>query len=312
MIDAQIRSVLNKAKRAALSTPGIKGVDYGYIYKAGERTEEIGIRFHVERKLAIADLTVSELIPKNYYGLPCDVLQAKYSPQDDSGNAKDIVRPLRPGISIGNKTNRSTGTLGIFVKDKAANICILSNWHVLVGSSDAPVNKEITQPGPEHFGMDVPPTVAYLLRWLSLDLGLDAAVASLAKDIQYDAEVFGINVKVEGVKDPELGMHVVKSGSVSAITYAIIDGVEGSFSVDYSDYGDKERWMDGFHLVKDVQKTEDEVSLDGDSGSVWFDPLDNMAVALNFAGEDGLGPTADYALGHPLTKILKDLSVDLL
>lgn len=38
---------------------------------------------------------------------------------------------------------------------------------------------------------------------------------------------------------------------------------------------------------------------------------DGEAVALHFAGEDGLGPTAEYALAQPVGRVLEPLDVRL-
>ena len=45
--------------------------------------------------------------------------------------------------------------------------------------------------------------------------------------------------------------------------------------------------MDGIHLVPDPASPDDEITLEGDSGAVWYEQATGRAVALNFAGEDG-------------------------
>ena len=106
-------------------------------------------------------------------------------------------------------------------------------------------------------------------------------------------------------------MKLVKYGVTSGLTHAIVDGVDGGYQVDYSYYGDTKRWMDGIHLVRDGDHSEKEISLAGDSGAVWINEDSGKAVALHFAGEDGLGPTAEYALAHPLGRVLDLLEAEL-
>ena len=67
--------------------------------------------------------------------------------------------------------------------------------------------------------------------------------------------------------------------------------------------------MDGVRLIVDPTAAEDEISLAGDSGAVWVDVATNHAVGLHFAGEDGLGPLAEYALAHSMPRVLSALQL---
>jgi hypothetical protein len=51
--------------------------------------------------------------------------------------------------------------------------------------------------------------------------------------------------------------------------------------------------------------------MSGDSGALWLDADTHAAVALLFGGEDEVGPTAEYALAHPIGVVLERLRVDL-
>ena len=81
--------------------------------------------------------------------------------------------------------------------------------------------------------------------------------------------------------------------------------------MDYTAFGDAKRWMDGFRLIVDPEVKQDEISLAGDSGAVWIDLATNRAIGLHFAGEDGLGPLAEYALAHPLPRVFGALQIGL-
>jgi hypothetical protein len=104
-------------------------------------------------------------------------------------------------------------------------------------------------------------------------------------------------------------MRVIKSGAISGETHGLIDGVEGGYPIDYALYGDARRWMDGFRIVSDPAAPSSEISLGGDSGAVWLDLTTGAAVGLHFAGEDGLGPQAEYALAHPMAAVCERLRI---
>jgi hypothetical protein len=305
---------LAHAKRIAIAVGGITGVDFGVIHKGGQRTRRLGIRFHVAVKQHPASLTAAEMLPRELLGFPCDVIQAKYSAHDGPPlTPRAAFDPIRPGISIGNVQRTTTGTLGAIVRDSsnAGAPCLLSNWHVLCAAADCAAGEAVSQPGPFDAGANAARMVAKLLRWTNLAHGYDAAIATLDKDARFASQPFGLELTPAAVAEPRMHMKVVKSGLSSGVTHAIVDGLHGSYSMDYSAFGDQARFMDGIHLVTDPEHADQDISLEGDSGAVWLDPQTKSAVALHFAGEDGLGPLANYALAHPLSQVLKLLNVTL-
>jgi hypothetical protein len=304
------RDALNQAKRLAFGVPGIRGVDFGTMYRKGRvRSVRSGIRFHVAQKLPPGELSKERLLPKAIDGSSCDVIQASYEPH--AVRPTDPFDPLQPGISIGNLTRQSTGSLGAFVRDvQGGRPCMLSNWHVLAGSTAAAIGDPISQPGPRHLEANPARPVAQLLRWTDLSHGVDAALAAVEQNVATDGLPFGLTKAAVGVAEPAVGMRVVKSGVITGVTHAIVDGIEGSFPMNYSAFGDTQRWMDGIRLVVDPAARVDEISLRGDSGAIWIDVATNLAVGLHFAGEDGLGPLAEYALAHPLPRVLNMLRAE--
>src|SRR5712691_5648129 len=301
----QQRSALNRAKRVAANLPGIRGVDFGIVYRDGRaRPRRVGIRFHVARKLPLNELSGNNLLPKRIGGYICDVIEAAYEPH--GVRPSESFDPLQPGISIGNLIRQSTGSLGAFVRDaQSGRVCMLSNWHVLCGSTAAAIGDPISQPGPRHLGANPARPVARVLRWADLAHGLDAALAAIDQNVATNDLPLGLTSGAAGIAEPSVGMRVVKSGVITGVTHAIVDGVEGSYPMNYGAFGDTQRWMDGIRLVIDPAERVDEISLSGDSGAVWIETATNLAVALHFAGEDGLGPLAEYALAHPMPRVLE-------
>jgi hypothetical protein len=296
------------ALRLSRNRPGVVGVDFGFAYKDGVRLKTRAARFHVSQKIPIAELRPEHVLPAKIDNFRSDVVQARYSLH---ASPRQVCDPIQPGVSIGNVQRSTTGTTGLAVKLRATGAAaILSNWHVLCGSNEARTGEQICQPGPLHLGSNAPRLVANLERWIELDVGCDAAVAVLNSGIAIDNRLFDSTVVVTGTQSAGLGQKVVKYGSTSGLTHGMIDGVGGSFQIDYSAYGDTRRWIDALRIVADPDITEAEISLAGDSGAAWTDPS-GRAVGLHFAGEDGLGPTADYALAQPLQKIFDLLDIDI-
>jgi hypothetical protein len=309
-LSGKVLSALSLGKRLARSLDDVRAVDYGFAYKKNRITKRPSIRFHMNRKRRLSDLPRDQRLPDTIEGVEVDVLATGYMLHN--GNPRGPQSVLQPGISIGNVKLKTTGTLGALVRDRASEgLCLLSNWHVLCGGPEAAVNDGISQPGPMDLGSNPSHEIARLERWLRLSEQFDAAIALLAPSVQSDGTLFGTRFRPTSTASPELGMKVLKSGAVSGVTHAIIDGIAGSYRLDYTGYGDAPEWMDGFRMVQDPSAPAKAVSLEGDSGSLWVDSTGTRAVGLHFAGEDDQSPLNDYALAHPIEDVLTRLNLTL-
>lgn len=308
----QERRALRRAKRLAVSLDGYRGVDFGYAYKEGESTKQTAIRFHLERKMIPSDIHPAQLIPKEILGVPCDVIEASYR-LHQGGNPRIEHDPVVPGISVGNLPHDSSGTLGLLVRDRqSGNECILSNWHVLCASTASQAGEDIIQPSRNNLGSTLARTIAKLSRWTEIENGYDAAIAELSDGIQGKQEPFGLDLRIQSLGKPVEGMLLVKSGAASDQTRAMVDSVEGSFLMDYGAFGGERLNMSGIRIVPDPNDPVDEVSVKGDSGSVWLEVDTGNAIALNFGGEDNLTAQYEFALAHPISKVLNLLDVELI
>jgi hypothetical protein len=137
---------------------------------------------------------------------------------------------------------------------------------------------------------------------------LDAAIGIRDPAIDATNPLFGSAAPIKGVARPRTGMPLAKFGAMTQFTHGVVDGVDGAYLLDYSGRGDAARQMDGVMIRRDPQFSELEISLEGDSGAVWVDSK-RRAVALLFAGEDGVGPTAEYALAHSIERVFSLLQV---
>src|SRR5262249_45518276 len=161
----------------------------------------------------------------------CDVIEGSYSLH---ASPHDECSPLQPGLSVGNLENGETGTLGMVVTIPGQpGSYILSAWHVLAGSTSAKKGDRICQPGPAAVANHPARVVGRLSKWTDLGSGIDAAIASLDPAYATSAQLFGKALRISGWEDPTRDMKLVKAGAYSGFTNAIIDGVEGSFEMDY-------------------------------------------------------------------------------
>lgn len=307
-----VREALTKAKRLARRLVRVLGVDYGVVHVEGEPIDELGIRFHVPKKIAASALRVAELLPNRLESIRCDVLVASYRLHADE-DPRTKLRPLRPGSSVGNVTHRKAGTLGCFVRTRAdRRVAFLSNWHVLFGGADARVGDEVSQPSVKFATGPAADVVGRLHRQAGLDRGYDAATALVESGVDLNPRILGADVQPVDIIDVEPRMRLVKFGVTSGLTHGAVDGILGSYEMNYEPYGDAKRWMEGFRIVPDteVEAPETEISLGGDSGAIWVEHDTGRAVGLHFAGEDGLGPSGEYALAHPIRPVIDLLEVD--
>ncbi|MGH1509778.1 hypothetical protein [Ralstonia solanacearum] len=263
-----------------------------------------------KRQHGLTTTLIYATTPRKIGDVVVDVLECGYRPH--SGDPRSQQQSLCPGISVGNLATGETGTLGALVHAFDGTPYILSNWHVLAGGADAKQGDQIIQPGPMHLGPNTPHLVATLDRSLSPYEQLDAALGRVAAGVPLNPQFFDLDFFAASVAEPSPGTHLVKSGAVSGVTEAMVDGIGGVYQLDYSNFGLPSLWMRGFRLVKDSGSTAVSISEPGDSGAVWVDPQSRAAVGLHFGGEDDASSLNDYALAHPIGDVLRRLSVNLI
>jgi endonuclease G len=310
---ANAEAVMESVREAWLGREGVTAIDLGFKWSRGQMTDQLAVRVHVVKKKREVELSAGELFPEEIQGIPVDVIEASYAPQalvssrpetaiEGRGRRFEVV-PI--GVSIGCRYS-TAGTLGAKVVDsKNGQEMILSNWHVLVGRLNAEPNLSVWQPGWVDGGTNETNTIAKLTRSV---LGpYDAAVAQLTGDREVTSRTLE-GRPIEDVGEPRLGMQVWKSGRSSGYTEGFIDGIKMTVPLDYG--------AAGVHVLQKVFRIVPlpggrypEISIGGDSGSVWVDEESGKAVGLHFAGE--IGDTPEHALAHNIGPVLDALNVRL-
>jgi len=315
---AKAQAALAKVQAEWLAREGVTAVDLGFKWSEGEMTGRLAIRVHVALKKPVAELSEAELFPKEVDGIPVDVIEATYGVQlmlegdtqleaaIDGRDQRFAEIPL--GVSIGSP-GVTAGTLGAKVYDAETQTAyILSNWHVLVGSPTVQPGEPIWQPG-RLDGGKADDRIAEVTRSV---LGpFDAALARITDE----RPILDTTLEGDRIADattPQLGMLVWKSGRTTGRTVGYIDGMMMVTQLNYGAAGVR-RLEQVFRIVPRPGSPPGEVSMGGDSGSIWVDETSGKAVGLHFAGEVGDAP--EYALAidiNPLMNRLKFLFADQL
>lgn len=317
--DSPIQSDRKKVQVAyekALKTFGqrdnVTGIDIGYKYDGGVRTNQVTVRIHVREKLPLEVLAEADIFPKDIDGVPIDVIQGHYSPSTN-GILSILARrhrrdPIQPGISVSHPLV-SAGTIGAIVFDRVTGAqCILSNWHVLAGSAFAQPGDAILQPGRFDGGRRETDTIGRLER-MHLGRRGDAAIAVLNGARQVLRAQDHTTVEVRTARRAALGDTVAKSGRTTGVTTGVVDGM-GRYRITYS-VGTHE--IDGFLIRTPAEGNPDDIEISGagDSGSLWYDPNTREGLGLHFAGESDPAPVAEYALACHLDAVLEELNISL-
>ncbi|NKQ37005.1 MAG: hypothetical protein HF973_15505 [Chloroflexi bacterium] len=312
---AHAEAVLAQVQEDWLQREGVTAVDLGYKWSKGEMTGQLAIRVHLAHKKPLEELSESDLFPREVDGVPVDVIEATYGLQaaseTDWGEAQLEAAidgrnrrfdPIPLGVSIGSP-RVTAGTLGAKVYDaNTQEEMILSNWHVMVGSLQAQPGDPVWQPGRLDGGRaaDVIATISRSV------LGpFDAAVCKVTGDRPIQNQTLEGRA-IEGATKPRLGMRVWKSGRTTGLTEGFIDGIMMTVPLNYNAAGVRQlqRVM---RIVPRPGAGPIEVSLGGDSGSIWVDEASGLAVGLHFAGEVGDAP--EHALANDIVAVTEHLNV---
>ncbi len=143
----------------------------GFKMVAGQELLEPCVKVSVSEKKPISALAVADIIPENVDGVPTDVVETGQI-EAYGLDRKNVLRPLRPGISIGHRGG-TAGTLGAVV-ERGGQRYILSANHVLALLNEGEPGDPIYQPGPSDGG-DEKHTVAVLAEYIPIRFGEGAA-----------------------------------------------------------------------------------------------------------------------------------------
>jgi hypothetical protein len=305
-----VLSTKEKYESKLLALPGVTGVDVGYKYVSGKKTDEISIRVFVDKK---HDVVTDEVIPRDLDGVKTDVIERRFVLHVLSMPESEISAPpdpsaydrLQGGISIGPCRqvggNVYAGTLGAVVIDNASGApVLLSNFHVMCIDSGWHVGDAMCQPSRLDGGTCAQQTVGRLSR-ARLGGQVDCAIAT------HDSRLVGGEIleigQVMGISSVSLGLRVRKRGRTTRLTYGFVDGVGLTTVIDYGDGLGHVTLTNQIHIA--VNSTKSVQWADhGDSGSVVVDDASRI-IGLHYGG------SADGKTGvaNPVQSVFNALGV---
>lgn len=322
---SEIRPIKQAREADLLKRPGVTGVDIGYKYVGGEKTDVRAIRVYVAEKKDPKDVPKDDMIPKTMKGVKTDVIQRKFVLHPLRLRVADLelkadtgtYDPLKGGISIG--PCRSVwleppdvpsagwyifvGTLGAIVTDNASgDPMLLSNFHVMCVDDGWSVGDTMAQPS-RLDGGSCPADVVGALQRASLGGQVDCAVASHTAR-GYACEIVEIG-EVTGTATATPDMAVRKRGRTTGLTYGTVDTVDLTVPIDYGDGLGEVTLTRQIGIEVDPAQSA-QFGDNGDSGSVVVND-EGKVVGLHFAGnEDGT-----YGVANPIQAVLDALNVSI-
>ena len=312
---SEILTAKQQVEEKLLKQPGVTGVDVGYKYVGGERTDDLAIRVMVEQKKA--SVPAAERVPATIDGVKTDVIQRTFflhaprnqKPVEELDLQSDggTYNPVKGGVSVGPVRPVGgivwAGTLGAVVRDnKTGGPLILSNFHVLAVDENARPGDAIAQPSLVDGGRD-PTSVVGVLQRTALTDAVDSAVATL-QNRAYSGDIVDIGA-ITGTAAATPGMAVRKRGRTTGLTYGIVDGLSLSITLPYPGNIGPKTLINQIDVRPDTARNA-EFADHGDSGSVLVNN-DGKIVGLHFAGSDD-----GHGIANPIAEVLAALDVSII
>jgi hypothetical protein len=312
---SEIVTIKERVEAELLDRPGVTGVDVGYKYVDGQRTNEVAIRVLVEEKKA--RVPAGQKVPGEIEGVQTDVIERRFELHqidnrmrvDDLEIMADTTTydPLKGGISIGPCRSIGgyvyTGTAGAIVKDNVTgDPMFLSNFHVMCVDNGWNVGDTMTQPSRVDTGACPGGVIGSLVR-ATLSASVDGAVCSLTSSRSHQCEIVDIG-KVAGTKTAALNMAVRKRGRTTGLTHGKVDSISLTVNVNFGDGIGVKTLTNQIGIAPDTAQNAS-FGNKGDSGSVVVDEGRNV-VGLYFAGSsDGTG------VANQIASVLSELNVSM-
>jgi hypothetical protein len=214
------------------------------------------------------------------------------------------VRPLKPGLSVGEVHIITASTIGAFVRDAKGQFYLLTASTVLGGPTICELDSPVVQPG-RYDGGTLDDVVGYVAKCLPFGKenppANDVGLARLKEGVTFETAIPGIG-SIRGVREPTLGMNVRKVGRTTGLTTGRIIQVDATVQMSYGTAG-------VFTFVDCA--IADGMSAGGDSGALVVDE-EGYAIGVIIGGlhiiHDDVQTTTILA---PIQDVLDRLDVEL-
>lgn len=289
-VNAEVASAeakLAEARLQLLRIPGVRYVSVGIKETGGRATQEVVFHVYVDRKKPLAELAPADRIPSTAAGIGTDVIALHAEPHD----------VLVGGLQVtGSLWGLHTGTMGVI------GLATADNTH-------APVNTPLLLTN-HHVASDIGGAIGRSClcdSWCCVccDIGklvdaaqtnlVDGAIATLNAGVRFGHEILGIGA-IRGPGVATMLMPIVKYGAASGFSKGSVTSITAP--VDRSD---------GVHFDNQIRVAATppykQMSIPGDSGSVYVEEATNRVVGLNHAGSEGIG------LGNQIADVMDKLKI---
>ncbi|GJM22695.1 MAG: hypothetical protein DHS20C15_26100 [Planctomycetota bacterium] len=242
-----VRAVKEAHEAQLLALPNVHGVDVGYKYVGGQRTNEIVVRVFVSSKQNVPD---EHCVPSELDGCRTDVIEEVLEAQtlmlelesaltaDPKQRFSTLVGGISTGPCAGSAGFTFAGTAGALVESQGATQ-LLSNAHVLCVDAFWKVGNEVAQPAVPDGGRCPSDCIGVLeqacLGPNSNPHQVDAARATI---VNRSSMNWILNIgRVHGTQTATLGESVRKQGRTTGLRSGLIDGLHRTTMVRYFDNG---------------------------------------------------------------------------
>ncbi len=297
---------------------GAHSVGIGRKVVNGKATDEVAIRYYVDKKQTQSELSSKRAIPEkiSYFSrirnrqtvILTDIIESpRPEPEPDP---KDRLRPVPGGASIGTPPPPGiidVGTLGGWVWDlEDDSIVMLSNEHVLGSSSGV----NIVQPGTLDGGSFPDDIIGQVKRGIPRSTSavntVDCSIGDPADEDIFESQIIDIAPAVYALEIAALDMEVEKFGRTTEHTFGIVTDVDLTTSLTSG-----HTFSDCIRV--DVASPSLDWSAGGDSGSLVMsrqvidaDSGIKPAVGLHFAG------ASTYGIGCKIQNVFSALNLTTL
>jgi hypothetical protein len=260
----EIKKVKRQHSFSLLCKAGVIGVGIGQKEVQGKPINSMSITILVEEKLRESSLSHNKKLPREFEGIPTDVIpfgsneglvkvRLRQSPMPEDDRTKRW-RPAPGGVSVGHYLLQGAGTLGGWVFDKSGEPLLLSCWHVIANSGNCKKGDPVLQPAVLDGGKCPDDIIAFLDDWVDVEMivptqdlndarqklkdllnrklkvptnSMDAAVARPISNSVVSTEILGIGTpRGIATEDFGIGERFVNSGRTTGVTKGRINLID--------------------------------------------------------------------------------------
>jgi hypothetical protein len=293
---ARVKEVQERHTEGLMATEGVVGTAVGL----DDQDQQVVL-------VLLAHAGVAGL-PEELEGVPVhpvvtgqiEALKHGGKPGSSIDPTKWFPRPVPIGVSTGNATSISAGTISCRVKD-GSGVYALSNNHVYALENSAPLGSEVLQPGRYDGGIPGTDHLGYLTQFIPIVFStsasnmVDAALATTTTSLLGNATpADGYGTPSSTTEAPQLNQAVQKYGRTTSLTKGTVTGVNATINIGYS--SGTARFV---HQV--IVQSKSPFIKAGDSGSLLVTNDGNARpVGLLFAGNN----SGNYAVANDIGDVL--------